>query len=52
VRLLHEGLLAAGVRSWNWDARDDSGLPLPSGVYHAVLRRGQEVQIRRLLYMK
>ncbi len=52
VRLLHEGLLAAGVRSWNWDARDDSGLPLPSGVYHAVLRRGQEVQIRRLLFMK
>ncbi len=52
VRLLHEGLLTGGVRSWNWDARDDSGLPLPSGVYHAVLRRGQAVQIRRLLFMK
>lgn len=52
VRLLHQGLLAPGVQSWSWDARDDSGHPLPSGIYHAVLRRGQEVQIRRLLFMK
>ena len=52
VRLLHEGRLATGVRSWSWDARDDAGGSLPSGIYHAVLRSGQEVQIRRLVYMK
>jgi hypothetical protein len=52
VRQLHEGLVAAGVREWNWDARNDAGQPLPSGVYHAVLRSGGEVQIRRLVFMK
>jgi beta-glucosidase len=35
-----------------WDGRDESGLPLPSGLYFATVRSGTERQTRKMLLMR
>ena len=52
VRLLHEGVLVAGVHIFVWDARDDAGEVVASGPYWAVLDGGDGLQARAMMLIK
>jgi flagellar hook assembly protein FlgD len=52
VRVLWEGGLDAGARTLTWDARDDRGVKLGSGVYLARLEAEGLVATRKLLLLK
>lgn len=49
VRELARGDRLTGTGSWVWDGRDDSGQPVPPGLYFARLRTGSEVLVRRMV---
>jgi flagellar hook assembly protein FlgD len=51
VRVLMNGDAAAGVHTVVWDARDDSGSPVPSGLYlyRLITAGGVEVQKMQLV---
>jgi flagellar hook assembly protein FlgD len=51
VRVLMSGDAAAGVHTVVWDARDDSGSPVPSGIYlyRLITAGGVEVQKMQLV---
>ena len=47
-----EGVREAGSHSVLWDGRDESGEPLPSGVYLYRLRAGEVVQARKIILLR
>ena len=49
VRGLHRGGLSAGRHELGWDLRDDSGLPVPSGVYFVRVEADGSRTSRKLL---
>lgn len=52
VRGLLRGTAQAGDTRVTWDGRDDSGLPVPAGLYFVRLDRGRSVETTRLLHLK
>lgn len=52
VRLLASGQKAAGRHSLVWDAKDQFGVPVASGVYLYTLKAGNFVAQRKLILMK
>lgn len=52
VRLLHQGILAAGRHTYAFDARSDSGQPLSSGLYFCRLVVGEASQTQRMLLLR
>ena len=52
VAVLHEGPKKAGIHRLRWDARDDQGRPLASGVYVYRLVTGGAVQTRKLTLLR
>jgi hypothetical protein len=40
VRSLHEGPMAGGLLTWEWDGRDDAGSRVAGGIYFARLAAG------------
>ena len=52
VRTLVDGAQAAGRRSAVWDGRDDTGLPVASGVYYARLDAGSQRFTRKMTLVK
>ncbi|HOT96813.1 MAG TPA: Ig-like domain-containing protein [bacterium] len=52
VRRLVQGQQNAGVHNVVWDARDDSGMPVPTGLYYYRLRAGDQVFTKKLLFAK
>lgn len=52
VRLLASGQKAAGRHSLVWDAKDQFGVPVASGVYLYMLKAGNFVAQRKLVLMK
>ena len=52
VRRLVHGEIKAGLHSVVWDACDESGLQVPSGVYYYRLRAGSTLLTKKLLYTK
>jgi hypothetical protein len=52
VRTLFAGEMTAGEQVISWDARDDAGLPVPSGAYVYRLKSGGEVQSKALMFLK
>ncbi|HEX7880495.1 MAG TPA: FG-GAP-like repeat-containing protein, partial [Candidatus Eisenbacteria bacterium] len=48
VRRLFEGDVAEGTHEVRWDGRDDSGSPLPSGVYFYKLTAGSHSVTRKM----
>ncbi|HNW60907.1 MAG TPA: CotH kinase family protein [bacterium] len=52
VRTLAEGVFARGWHRLTWDAHDDQGDPLPSGLYYYVMESGDFRAIKKLLYLK
>ena len=52
VRTLLNGALPAGRHELTWDARDDRGLPVPSGTYLAVVRERGVVAARAVTLVR
>lgn len=52
VRTLAEGTFTRGWHRLIWDALDDQGHPLPSGLYYYVMESGSFRALRKLLYLK
>ncbi len=52
VRRLVQGQQPAGVHSVVWDARDENGTPVPTGLYYYRLRTGDQVFTKKLLFAK
>lgn len=52
VRLVASGWQPAGTRSVEWDGRDESGAPLPTGVYLATLHAGDAIARTRLTLLR
>ena len=52
VAVLHEGSKKAGIHRLRWDARDDQGRPLASGVYLYRLVTAEAVQTRKLTLLR
>jgi hypothetical protein len=51
VSVLHDGVLAAGLRTWEWDARDQGGARVARGTYFARLEAGGAVQVLKLVVL-
>ncbi|MGD8395261.1 MAG: FG-GAP-like repeat-containing protein [Candidatus Eiseniibacteriota bacterium] len=51
VSVLHDGGLAAGLRTWEWDARDQQGARVARGTYFARLEAGGAVQVLKLVVL-
>ena len=49
VRILVDGVQAAGVHSVRWDGRDAGGRPVASGVYFTRLAIGDEQAVGKLM---
>lgn len=52
VRTLHRGELSKGAHSLSWDATDDAGRTLASGLYFYRLESDGRAQTRKMLLMK
>ncbi len=48
VRALWDGALDGGAHPLSWDARDERGLPVASGVYTLRLEAGDRIQTRKV----
>ena len=52
VRVLAEGIRAAGVHSELWDGRDGGGAPVASGIYFCLLKAGTLSETRKMILLK
>ena len=52
LRSINNSFSAEGRNFFTWDARDDSGNPLPSGLYFIMVEQGQEIARRKVLYIR
>jgi hypothetical protein len=52
VRALREGRFEAGFHSVTWDARDDRGGGVPSGLYLVRLESANAVRTSKVVYLK
>jgi hypothetical protein len=52
VRMLHSGPIHGGLRIWEWDGRDDSGVRVSSGVYYARMSAGADRRSLRLVVLE
>ena len=44
--------MPAGAHQLSWEARDDNGLPLTSGVYYYVLAAGNKVSWKKMILLR
>ncbi len=52
VRTLARGTLGAGKAEYEWDGRDEEGIPVSSGVYFCRLEAGKRIQVQKMLLIK
>jgi hypothetical protein len=52
VRTLLDGIAAAGWNQVDWKGDDDSGRPLPTGVYLLRISRGSRIELRRIVWIR
>lgn len=52
VALLHEGPLAAGSSTFQWNGQGRNGLPQPAGIYFFRMETPQEVVLRKGMLVK
>ncbi len=52
VRILHEGILPAGVQKIVWDGRDAQGRRARAGVYYYRLRAGEKVEAGQVVVLR
>ncbi len=52
IRMLVDGEFGVGVQSITWDARDNAGNPVPSGVYIYKIQAGDFSQVKKMSLMR
>jgi len=52
VRELYNSLPKSPRMDLVWDGKDDSGRPLPSGIYYYRMSSGDFIETRKMLMMK
>ena len=52
VKVLYQGRIGAGTYTVEWDGTSEAGLPLPSGIYYAILRADYFVKTVKMMYLK
>lgn len=52
VRTLINNKMPAGTHQVTWDAANDAGQSLPTGIYFYVLKSGTQIEMRKMLLMK
>ena len=52
VRKLYKGVEAPGTKHINWNATDDAGVLLSSGIYFYKVQVGNTSEIKRMMYLK
>ncbi|NOZ56116.1 MAG: T9SS type A sorting domain-containing protein, partial [Calditrichaeota bacterium] len=52
VARLHTGMLEAGEHTWTWNAHDELGRELPSGIYLLRANAGKRTLTRRVILLK
>jgi hypothetical protein len=52
VKVLYQGKIAAGTYTVEWNGTSESGLPLPSGIYYAILKADYFVKTIKMMYLK
>jgi flagellar hook assembly protein FlgD len=52
VKILEAGERTAGIHTIRWDATDDHGNSVSSGVYLVILKAGTHVAQQRIVFMK
>ena len=52
IRTLVEGMRVAGPHQVVWDGRDDDGRSVATGNYFALIRAGEEREIRKMVLLK
>jgi len=52
VRTLADAAFTSGRHALVWDARDENGLPLPTGLYYYAMESGDFRVVKKLLYVK
>ena len=52
IRTLVEGLRVAGPHQVVWDGRDDAGRSVATGNYFALIRAGEDQEIRKMVLLK
>ncbi|UCH62104.1 MAG: T9SS type A sorting domain-containing protein [Fidelibacterota bacterium] len=52
VRMLAGGMRSGGEHRQVWDGQDDSGRPVPSGVYYYRLEAGDRILTKKMILMK
>jgi len=52
VKILVSESQDAGIKSVQWDATDDQGLPVSAGVYFYQIKAGEFVQTRKMVVLK
>ncbi len=52
VKTLHTGLLAKGMNEFRWNATDDAGRQVASGLYFYQLKTGNSIQTKAVMFIK
>jgi len=52
VKTLINELKSSGMYNVLWDGRDNSGHSVSSGIYLYVLKSGDKIQTRKMLFLK
>ena len=52
IRKLYKGVEAPGTKHINWNATDDAGALLSSGIYFYKVQVGNTSEIKRMMYLK
>lgn len=52
INTIHSGVLEAGTHTFTWNGTNDSGQPVPSGVYFYRLSAGDFIQTREMMLLK
>ncbi len=52
IKTLYRGSILPGTHEVNWNGDSDSGQPVASGMYYAVLKMGKLIRTRKLLLVK
>jgi flagellar hook assembly protein FlgD len=52
IRTLADGRTEAGTRTVRWDGMDDTGIPVPSGLYFAKLTSSGSSAVRKMTVIR
>ena len=52
VKTIFDGYINAGTHTFNWDAKNNSGLTLPAGIYFILVSSKEEQKVIKVAFLK